>query len=129
MLRSGLSVEGGFKVLVRCLAGPAEPVHVVELSGDVDSAKAPFLERELVRVIAFGEPVVVDCGGLVFVASSGLRAFVPAARRAVGLFSVAALAPPVRDVLAATGIDRIVDVRRSVAAAVEAAGAAGRPGG
>ena len=108
---------GRFKLFARRHRGPAGLFHVLELVGRVDSGNASLFESELTRIVGLGGPVVVDCSRLDFMASSGLRALVRGARSARSAFRVVGLKPNVRGVLAATGIDRIVDVRRSLAVA------------
>ena len=118
MLRSGFPAGGRFQLFSRCCDGPTGPFHVLELVGYVDSGNAPVLERELTRLVGLGEPVVVDCARLAFMASLGLRAVVLASRLATVSFCVVGLNSSVRDVFIATGIDRIVDLRTSVHAAL-----------
>ena len=108
---------GRFKLFARRHRGPGGLFHVLELVGRVDSGNASLFESELTRIVGLGGPVVVDCSRLDFMASSGLRALVRGARSARSAFRVVGLKPSVRDVFAATGIDRIVDIRRSLAVA------------
>ena len=117
MAFSGPNDNGRFKLFARRHRGPAGLCHVLELVGRVDSGNASLLESELTRLVELGCPVGVDCSRLDFMASSGLRAFILGARSATAAFRVVGLNPRVRDVFAATGIDRIVEVRGSLSVA------------
>jgi anti-sigma B factor antagonist len=59
-------------------------VHVIELSGELDLAGAPEVERELRRVEATDvDAIIVDLAALDFMDSSGIRLLVMAHRRSL----------------------------------------------
>jgi anti-anti-sigma factor len=62
---------------------PARERTVVRLSGELDLASAPVLERELERAELDGAPVLVfDLDGLEFLDSTGLQVLLATHRRA-----------------------------------------------
>ena len=96
--------------------------HVVlTAKGDLDLASAERLRRELDRWLTGVETVVVDCAGVLFVDSTGLRALLEASAKAAesGVrFRLAAVPPPVARVLELAGVARMFTVRGDVAAAL-----------
>lgn len=79
-----------------------EGVIVVKLSGSLDTATAPELERHLAPVFAgTGKDLVFDLAGLKFISSAGLRVFATA-RKAFqgrgGQVSFTNMQPQIREV-------------------------------
>ena len=88
------------------VAGHDDHVRLV-LTGDVDFAAHPALTERIGTLVAGGRPVVVDCAGVTFLDSMGLRALVDGLRaaRAGGVgFELANPSQPVRRVLELSGI-------------------------
>jgi anti-anti-sigma factor len=57
-------------------------IHAIELTGELDLANAPDLERELRRVESTDADVIlVDLGGVSFIDSTGMKLLVTAAAR------------------------------------------------
>lgn len=114
-------------------------VAVMALPAEVDVSNAGQVLEDLLAVFAQGASLVVaDMSATTFCDSAGVTALVRAMRKAkasaAGL-RVAASAPVVTRVLAITGVDRLIEIYPSVAAAMAdpGAGAAGeehsaRPG-
>ena len=97
-------------------------VAVVKLPVEVDISNADQVRRELLMAIAQGAAVVIaDMSATTFCDSAGVTALVRAVRKAnasgAGL-RVAASAPGVIRVLAITGVDRLIAIYPSVAAAM-----------
>ena len=108
----------------RHVRGDSVDFQVLELVGKIDSGNAHEVEGEITRLARSGLNVVVDCSGLLFVASSGMRAFIvgaQAARRGKKLFRIAGLIPVVYDVFRVTGLHKIMDIRQTVDEATKAA--------
>jgi anti-anti-sigma factor len=60
----------------------APPVLVVELKGKLDANSCPAFETEMLQLLEGGDKLILmDCQGLSFVASAGLRVFLMAAKR------------------------------------------------
>ncbi len=95
---------------------------VVALSGSLDAASAPALREYLLRIVHQCDGrLVLDLSAVSYADVSGLTAVVGTGRRARllgGWLRLASPAPVVADVLAATGLDRQLDVYASVEAAV-----------
>ena len=107
----------------RRVQGASHEFHVLELVGKIDSGNAYALESEITRLAKARVHLVVDCSGVLFVASSGMRAFIVGAQlslRSRCIFRVAGLIPVVDAVFKVTGLHRIIDIRETVDAALEA---------
>lgn len=98
---------------------------VVVPEGRLDFGSAPSFEKQLSQVLAGTNAapaaVIVDCTGLDYVSSAGLRAFLVTARasqRAGIRFSLCALKPAVRDVFDLSGFSRIIAVHADRATAL-----------
>ena len=102
---------------------------VVSPSGRLDGSGAPVLEAELSAIARRGGGrAVLDCDGIVYISSAGLRALLIGAKtcmQAGGELAIAALRPDCRAVLEASGLLSILGYHETVEAAL-AAGAPGR---
>ena len=102
-------------------------VAVVKLPAEVDIANAEQVRQDLLGVVGQDASVVIaDMSGTTFCDSAGVTALVHAVRNAIASgtgLRVAASAPAVTRVLAITGVDRLIEIYPSVAAAM--AGPAG----
>lgn len=97
-------------------------VAVVTLPAEVDVSNADQVRQDLTAVLAHDASlVIVDMSKTTFCDSAGVTALVRAVRQAnasgAGL-RVAASAPAVTRVLAITGVDRLIEIYPSVAAAM-----------
>jgi len=93
--------------------GQAEDACLLRLSGELDDASAPALERELDRAESgVGATLVLDLSELEFIDSTGIALLVEAARRASeGGFELKALrgSGQVERVLELTGVAELLD--------------------
>jgi anti-sigma B factor antagonist len=94
----------------------------VTLPGEVDVSNADQVRQDLMAAVARDASLVIaDMSATTFCDSAGVTALVRAVRKAnaggAGL-RVAAGAPAVTRVLSITGVDRLVDIYPSVAAAM-----------
>jgi anti-anti-sigma factor len=103
-------------------------VTLLVAQGRLDFAAAAPFQAQIGQVMAgaggAGAAVVIDCEGLEYVSSAGLRAFLLAARNAQrsGLnFSVCALQHAVREVFELSGFSRVMAVHPDRATALAAA--------
>ncbi|MEU4566672.1 STAS domain-containing protein [Micromonospora sp. NPDC023956] len=100
---------------------PGRGCTVLEVRGELDMATSPQLREGLQRLVDAGDrQVVVDMAGVGFMDSSALGALVvtfKALRDVGGRLSLAAVQPPVRNVLTVTSVDRVIQVYESVRAA------------
>jgi anti-sigma B factor antagonist len=105
-----------------CAAVVEGDVHVVSVAGELDLHTAGDLSAELNDVIRRGPThVVVDLGGVTFLDSTALGALVAAARRAqtVGArVTVVTDDPHTTKIFRITALDRLIDVRRTLAEAL-----------
>ena len=104
--------------------GERQERHAVVLSpvGQLDSDSAPLLLTRIAAAIEHGNArVVLDCAGMSYVNSAGLRALLIGAkecREAGGNLAVAALTPECRSVLVMSGFLSIIAYRETVEAAL-----------
>jgi anti-sigma B factor antagonist len=98
---------------------------VVIPEGRLDFAAATGFQAQLEEVLAGAgtKPagVIIDCAGLDYVSSAGLRVFLLAARasqRAGLSFAICALKPAVREVFDVSGFSRVIAVYAERAAAL-----------
>jgi anti-sigma B factor antagonist len=84
----------------------------VRLEGEIDAANAAAVER---RLLAYAEradgEVVIDCSGLEFLDSTGLRALVYVAQRAEHRTVLVGLKPAYRRLLELTGLASVFELR------------------
>jgi anti-sigma B factor antagonist len=99
---------------------------LARLQGRLDFAAAAGLQQQLEQAVAAKpKALVIDCAGLDYVSSAGLRVFLVAARaaKAAGVgFAASALSPSVREVFEVSGFNRIIDTHADAAAALAALG-------
>jgi anti-anti-sigma factor len=83
--------------------------RLLHLSGEVDSATLPQLERRLAESVAKAADLTLDLSELTFMDSSGLRLLIEVAHQLEGSGKLILLAPSgiVRRVLELTQLDRI----------------------
>ncbi len=93
--------------------------------GRLDFGAAAGFQAQLEQVLAGAATkstgVIIDCAGLDYVSSAGLRVFLLAARasqRSGIAFAICALKPAVRDVFDVSGFSRVIAVYADRAAAL-----------
>ncbi len=114
------------RLSTRLVTSDSAEFHVVDLAGRLDSSNAHQVEKSILRLTESGSNVIVNCAELLFVASSGMRAFILGARSAKTkgqVFRVAGLIPHVSDVFRVTGLYRILDIRPTLDDALDRPGA------
>lgn len=103
----------------------AGSVLVVSIEGRVDGLAAPDLEKRIATGVERGDVrVLLDCGGMEYVSSAGLRAFLTSARKCQqsgGQLLICALQPDCKSVIEASGFDTIIDCHDTREAALAAA--------
>ncbi|MFI6128178.1 STAS domain-containing protein [Micromonospora sp. NPDC051141] len=131
-MKGTIGVREGFVGLLLSVR-PGQGCTVVEVRGELDLATSPQLHEALQRLVDTGDrQVVVDLAGVGFMDSSGLGALVVvfrALRETGGRLVLAAVRPPVRNVLAVTSVDRAIRVYDSVPEAEAGLSSTGDPTG
>ena len=98
--------------------------HVLlTLAGDLDFAAHAEVQDRIISLVGSGRAVVVDCAGITFLDSMGLRALAAgllAAEEAGQTFELAALSQPVFRVLELSGTLERFPIRDSVPTQPEA---------
>lgn len=98
--------------------------HVLLLSGRLDGVTCDALAARIDALIADGRAqLLLDCGGIAYVSSAGLRVLLTGAKRtkaAGGSLSCCQLQPMVRQVFDLSGFGAILPVYPDRAAALQA---------
>jgi anti-sigma B factor antagonist len=95
-------------------------VHLLRVTGELDLGTIASLQSSMEDLVGPGARVALDLEGLRFCDSTGLGAIIKLHRRFADLGGVLALCAPgqrVLDVLSISGVDQVIDVYPSVAAA------------
>lgn len=99
-------------------------VTVVAVSGRLDASNAGELEQQLLGLVAAGtDRLVIDCAGLEYISSAGLRVFLMVAKRlgaSKGKLALAAVRTQIRDVLDIAGFSSILAIHTTRDQAVAA---------
>jgi anti-sigma B factor antagonist len=98
-------------------------VRVVRCVGEIDMASAPALRERISRLQIDGPPrLVLDLSDVTFIDSLGLGALIGAHKRARVLRGSLVMVPgaAARRVLVATALDRVFELRESLAEALTA---------
>ena len=102
---------------------------ILSPSGRLDVAGAPAVEEKIAAAAAPGPGrVVLDCSGVGYISSAGLRAMLLGARACLQHgceLAIAALTPECRSILDATGLLMVLDCHDTVEAALDAPRRAG----
>ncbi len=98
------------------------PVTIVRLTGDLDATASPAAQQAFDALVSAGHArLALDCVGLRFLSSAGLRVFLLLAKRvsgADGRLVLFGLNPRVSDVFEISGFDTIFRIEPSEAAAL-----------
>jgi anti-sigma B factor antagonist len=101
-------------------------LDVVEVFGELDVYTAPLLREKLALALAEATAgVIVDLDGVDFMDSTGLGLLIGAHRRAVlagGVLRIVCSRPEILRTLRISGLDQVLVVERSLAAALAALG-------
>lgn len=117
MDRVAFEFTDGENVLVMAKRVPQEDFRVVSLSGRIDAATAPEVNRIVREAIHNGgKQIVVELRDVTFLSSSGLRALLLLSRelrREGGDLVLCALQPQVAEVFHLTGFDKIFQLHHT----------------
>jgi anti-sigma B factor antagonist len=99
-------------------------IHVLLLSGRLDGSTCDILAARLEGLVAEGKvQLLLDCGGIPYVSSAGLRVLIVGAKKtkaAGGSLSCCQLQPMVRQVFDLSGFGAILAVHPDRASALQA---------
>ncbi len=99
-------------------------VRVLRLEGRLDALTSPAVEARIEALLGGGDiRLAVDCGGLEYVSSAGLRVFLATAKRVKvvqGYLALGALRPSVQEIFEIAGFASVLVLRPSVEEAVAA---------
>jgi anti-anti-sigma factor len=97
--------------------------RIVRVAGQIDSMTAPQLEKHLAELLGQGHRFGLDCSGLAYVSSAGIRVLVSTAKRIKGMegrFEMFALTPMVTRMVEISGLTSILSIRVSEQDTLEA---------
>lgn len=95
---------------------------VLQVSGRLDHSTVAEVDQKLTATVAASQAVVVDLADLSYISSVGLRILLQAAKQAQAAkrpFALAGLQPPVKEVFRISGLDTILTIHESAAAALD----------
>jgi anti-anti-sigma factor len=98
-------------------------IHIVAITGSLDSTTAPEAQKSLDAVVAGAKKVLLDFSGLDYISSAGLRVLLGAAkqlRASGGTLGMFGLNQSVREVFEISGFASILSIYPSEAEAVSA---------
>lgn len=100
----------------------AGEIPIFHLSGRLDVTTSPLLEDRLMPLLSVRDQhVIMDCEGLTYVSSAGLRVFISTQRTLStqgGGVAFASLTPPVRELFRLAGLEGLFVIEDSVEKAV-----------
>ena len=97
--------------------------RIVRVAGEIDSVTAPQFEKYLAELLGQGRRFGLDCSGLAYVSSAGIRVLVSTAKRIKGMegrFEMFALTPMVTRMVEISGLTSILSIRVSEQDTLEA---------
>ncbi len=87
---------------------------VLSVNGRIDTITAASFENVVLDVIEKGVlRIVVDCGGLEYISSSGLRVFLVAQKKMMstgGVLKLSGLQPPIQEIFDISGFSQIFSI-------------------
>lgn len=96
-------------------------IHIVAITGSLDSTTAPEAQKSLDAVVAGAKKVVLDFSSLDYISSAGLRVLLGAAKKlrgSGGTLGMFGLNQSVREVFEISGFSSILAIYQSEAEAV-----------
>jgi anti-anti-sigma factor len=96
---------------------------IVRVAGQIDSATAPRFEKHLQEVLGKSPRFGLDCGGVDYVSSAGIRVLISTAKQVKGMagrFEMFALTPGVSRMIEISGLTTILSIRSSEKDTLEA---------
>ena len=96
-------------------------IHIVAITGSLDSTTAPEAQKSLDAVVAGAKKVVLDFSSLDYISSAGLRVLLGAAkqlRASGGTLGMFGLNQSVREVFEISGFSSILSIYQSEAEAL-----------
>ncbi len=98
-------------------------IHIVAVTGSLDSTTSPAAQKSLDAVLAGAKKVALDFSALDYISSAGLRILLGAAkqlRASGGTLGMFGLNPSVREVFEISGFSSILSIYQSEAEALGA---------
>lgn len=98
-----------------------ETAGVVTVRGEVDMANCGMLRQAIADEMRDAAVVVVDLSAVTFLDSSGLAVLVSAHRSPAARLRLVVETPPVKRILAVSGLDQTLEIHPTLTAALAAA--------
>ena len=96
---------------------------IVRVAGQIDSGTAPRFEKHLQELLGKCRRFGLDCGGVDYVSSAGIRVLVTTAKQIKGMegrFEMFALTPGVSRMLEISGLTSVLSIQASEKDTLEA---------
>ncbi len=105
---------------LECRTETISDCFIIHVSGEVDLATVPILERALDSALAASCPIIVDFEAARYIDSTGLHVLLRARRRHHHILAAAALAPTLRRVFELTNVDQVIPLYSTLREALSA---------
>lgn len=96
---------------------------VIHISGRIDSTNYAEFEKQINQLFASGEKhIIINCNGLKYISSSGLRVFLIAQKKAVaekGKLHLCELQPSIKEIFEISGFSTIFDIYETMEEALQ----------
>jgi anti-sigma B factor antagonist len=104
--------------MLECRTEVVSDCTVIHISGEVDLATAPVLERALDAALAVPSPIILDFAATRYIDSTGLHVLLQARRRHRQVVAAAGLTSTLRRVFELTSVDKMIPLYPTVAQAL-----------
>jgi len=95
---------------------------VIELQGRLDTAQSSMVEKKFLEILDQGhKKIILDCKELDYISSSGLRVFLIAQKRVMGVsgtLRICCLQPNIREIFDISGFSMIFSIRADLESAL-----------
>jgi anti-anti-sigma factor len=96
---------------------------VIHIDGRIDTLNSTALEAEMDQLHSSGErKIIIDCGDVKYISSSGLRVFLNAQKKAItthGILSLCNMQLPIREIFDISGFSSIFTIFNSLEEALD----------
>jgi anti-anti-sigma factor len=96
---------------------------VLNIEGRMDTTNSPAFETEIDKIYSSGEKdIIIDCSGMKYISSSGLRVFLIAQKRAIALkgkLHICNMQPAISEIFVISGFSNIFRIFESRRDALE----------
>ncbi len=96
---------------------------VLTVEGRLDTTQSDAFEKDIIQILDEGEQkIILDCSGLNYISSSGLRIFLIIQKKMMGIggqFSICSLQPAIMEVFDMSGFSMIFSIHPDLETALK----------